>query len=215
MDCNFGVRTKSCLRNLLEDVCTCAQRYGLRYGRSLFVWLHFGGDFYQEVSYLLAPWSSPSWEADRYSASQEIPHILWNPRFHYHTHKCPPSVPLLNHLDPAHTPTSYFLKIHLNIILPPTNWVSQVISFPQVSPPKPCIRLSSPPIRVTCSAHLILLDFITRTILGEQYRSLSFSLCSFLHSPVTSSFLGPNILFSTPLSNTLSLSFFLSVSDHV
>jgi hypothetical protein len=34
---------------------------------------------------------------------------------------------------------------------------------------------------------------ITRTILGEDYRSLSSSLRSFLHSPVTSSFLGPDI----------------------
>ena len=38
------------------------------------------------------------------------------------------------------------------------------------------------PIRATYPAHLIL-DYITRTILGEQYRSLSSSLCSFLHSP--------------------------------
>ena len=42
------------------------------------------------------------------------------------------------------------------------------------------------PIRATYPAHLILLEFITRTILGEEYRSLSFSLCSFLHFPVTS-----------------------------
>jgi len=40
---------------------------------------------------------------------------------------------------------------------------------------------------------------------GEQYITLSFSLCSFLHSPVTSSLLGPNILLSTLFSNTLSL----------
>jgi hypothetical protein len=33
----------------------------------------------------------------------------------------------------------------------------------------------------TCPAHLILLDLITRTILGEQYRSLSSSSCSLLH----------------------------------
>jgi hypothetical protein len=30
----------------------------------------------------------------------------------------------------------------------------------------------------TCSAHLIILYFITRTILGEEYRSLSSSFCS-------------------------------------
>jgi hypothetical protein len=41
------------------------------------------------------------------------------------------------------------------------------------------------PIRAKCPAHLILLDFITQTILGEQYRSLNSSLRSFLHSPVT------------------------------
>ena len=35
--------------------------------------------------------------------------------------------------------------------------------------------------------------------------SFSSSLCNFLHSPVTSSLLGPNILLSTPFSNTRSL----------
>jgi hypothetical protein len=56
-------------------------------------------------------------------------------------------------------PTSHFIKIHINIILPSHAWVSPVVSFPQVSLPKPCTRLS--PIRATCLANLIDLDFIT------------------------------------------------------
>ena len=61
---------------------------------------------------------SPSWEANRFSASQEIPRILWNPKAHYRIHKCPTPVPTLIHIDPIHAFTSHFLKIQFNIILP-------------------------------------------------------------------------------------------------
>ena len=60
---------------------------------------------------------SPSWAANRFAASQEIPRILWQPKVHYHRHKSPPPVPLLSQLDPVHTPTLHFLKIQVKYLL--------------------------------------------------------------------------------------------------
>jgi hypothetical protein len=71
----------------------------------------------------------PPWEAKRFSASQEIPRILWKPKVH-RIHKCPPPVPILSHLDPVHTPTSHFLKIHLNYVLQSTPG-SRGVTLPQ------------------------------------------------------------------------------------
>jgi len=63
------------------------------------------------------------------------------------------------------------------------------------------MHLSSPPYVLCAQPILFILDLVIRIIVSEDYGSLNFSLCSFLHSPVTSSLLGSNILLST-LSST-------------
>jgi len=124
---------------------------------------------------------SLSWETNQFSASQEITHISWNTMVHFRIHKCPPPVPTLSQLDPFHIPSFYFLKIHLNIILPSSLGLP-IGLFPSGFPTKTLYTPPLSPIRATFPAHQVLLDFISPIILGEEYRLLSSSLCIFLHS---------------------------------
>jgi len=59
---------------------------------------------------------SPSWEANWFAASQEIPRISQNPKVHYRTHKRPPPVSISGQPNPVHIPTSHLLEIHPNSI---------------------------------------------------------------------------------------------------
>jgi hypothetical protein len=58
---------------------------------------------------------SPFWETNSHPDSPKIPRLSWNPKVHNRVHKSPPLVPILNHMNPAHTLTPYFFKIRVNI----------------------------------------------------------------------------------------------------
>ena len=110
-------------------------------------------------------------------------------------------------------PSIHFLKIDFNIILS---------SNPRSSKWSLYLRLPHqyhvyiyPLIRATRHTQNFLLDLITLTIFREQYRSLSSSLCSFLHSLVNSSLLDQNISLNPLFSNTLNLRSSLKVNDEL
>ena len=168
------------------------------------------------ITYLLtySVVQSPSWEDNWFAASQEIPRISRNPKFiaalksvrHLSLSWASP----IQYIYPHSTSwrSILILSIHLRLGLPsgllPSGFSTKTLYTP----------LSSP-IRATYPAHLILLDFITHTILGEEYKSFNSSLCNLLNSPVTSSILGPNILLNTMFSNTISFLSFRNVNDQV
>ena len=85
---------------------------------------------------------SPSWEANWFAASQEIPRISRNPKAHYRTHKRPPPVCILGQPNLVHIPTSHLLEIHPNIIhpsMPRSSQWSLSLRFPHQDPIHPLL----------------------------------------------------------------------------
>jgi hypothetical protein len=79
----------------------------------------------------LTPWSRVvAWEGTRSSASQEIPRVLWNPKFHYRIPKSQLPVATVSQISPVH-----FLETDLKFILilssrKRCSWLSVTMPFP-------------------------------------------------------------------------------------
>ena len=130
--------------------------------------------------------------------------VLRNPEVHYRPYISSPFGPYLQQdlssLQDHNPPT---LKSIL--ILPSQRLCLPKGFFPSGFPTKILYALLDCFIRATWPAHLSRLDLRFLSMLGEEYNACRSQLCNFLHSPVISSHLAPNIFLSILLLNALRL----------
>ena len=114
----------------------------------------------------------------------------------------------IQYIKPVH-----FLKIHFDIIHTSKRRFPQWSLSLTIPKPKPANTYTHSHTRYL-KRPVFYFYFITRKM-NEEYISLSSSIYSFLHSPVTPFLLDPNILLSLLFTNTLSLRSSLKVIDYL
>jgi hypothetical protein len=73
--------------------------------------LHICVRFMQIIRTVIFILQSVYWEAVSYSASQNIPCLVWIPIVHYHSHESPPLDIVPSHLYSVSTLTHYFQRL--------------------------------------------------------------------------------------------------------
>jgi hypothetical protein len=126
---------------------------------------------------------------------KEFPHIWCKLKVHYRIHKIPPTVPVLNQINPVHDLPTNFFQINFNIIFLPTprssKW-STSFRFPHQNTVCICPLLRT--CHMPCPSQSPSFD---HRMFGERYKSWSPLSCDYFQSPVNSSLLSPNIFVST------------------
>ena len=189
--CSSGRAPELCFTSVYGSSCphssplwTNRSNFRYRTIRAKIYWLH-GSQFFLRSWYFL-------------SYSKKFPAFYEDQSFITVSQR--PLAPIFlvtSHMNPIYALANDLIKLPFNIVLLSTcrsTKLSFSLTFPiQIHISVFCLFLT----RTTFPIHLIILDLITQTIFGEEYISWSSSICSLLHSPVTSSLLDPNILLST------------------
>ena len=108
---------------------------------------------------------SPSWEGNRFSASQEFPRILWNPEVHYSFGKKTSLLHLCG-TRPIQSTASLIFKTYFNIIIPfmPGSSKCTVSTiFPNENP----VRASG----LSRTYHITLFYLVNRILFGDLYKT--------------------------------------------
>jgi hypothetical protein len=94
-----------------KNACRRAQLRATIWPHAIKTWILRRSNLTQQLNSME---QGPSWESDSFSASQNISHILLNPKVRRRVRNSPPLAPILSQVNPIHAIPSCLLKIRSN-----------------------------------------------------------------------------------------------------